>query len=48
MAVVGCGSWGKRGEVWGSVPRAMSEKDMSYSEANTTRVVYSDIEHTEL
>lgn len=47
MAVVGWGSWGKRGEVWGSVPKAMSAKYESYFEVNTKRVVYSDIECTE-
>lgn len=46
MAVVGSRSWRKRGEVWGSEPRAMSAMYLSYSEANRER--YNDIECTEL
>lgn len=45
MAVVGFRSWRKRGEVWGSLPRAMSATYLSYSEAKRG---YGDIECTVL
>lgn len=43
MAVVGFRSWRKRGEVRGTVPRAISATYLSYSEAKRG---YSDIECT--